>query len=276
MKVRPYCRDCLKDLARQVVTLSGGDDALVASCSRLVDTLFAPHRSPTDISNRILKHVKKKTGSYDPYAERKAAEFRRAGRAAGEMKGRFPDSLEGALRSSAFGNGGDFFVEHAYDDNDLEFDGDMAKIEHQVYISKKILVLGDNVGDFLFDLPLLARLSGMGKEVLYAVKEHPAQNDMSLTDVARFGGEEMWDGIISTGMDEVGINREGMSGKIRECWEDDSMIIAKGMGNYEAISEFDCERPVVYIMKVKCRSVAETLGRRIGDYIAIAGGGDHG
>ncbi|MGD0488075.1 MAG: ARMT1-like domain-containing protein [Syntrophorhabdales bacterium] len=53
------------------------------------------------------------------------------------------------------------------------------------------------------------------------------------------------------------------------------MVIAKGMGNYETISEFDHERPVVYVLKVKCRTVAETLGREVGTYIAIAGG-DHG
>ena len=40
------------------------------------------------------------------------------------------------------------------------------------------------------------------------------------------------------------------------------MVIAKGMGNYETISEFDHERPVVYVLKVKCRTVAETLGRK--------------
>jgi uncharacterized protein with ATP-grasp and redox domains len=115
----------------------------------------------------------------------------------------------------------------------------------------------------------------MGKHVLYAVKEHPVQNDMSLIDVARFGAGEMRGHVISTGTDEVGIRREEMSGKIGEWWDDGSMVIAKGMGNYETISEFDHERPVVYVLKVKCRSVAETLGRGVGTYIAIAGG-DHG
>ena len=54
------------------------------------------------------------------------------------------------------------------------------------------------------------------------------------------------------------------------------MIIAKGMGNYESISEFDRERPVVYVMKVKCRTVAEAWDKGSATYIAIAGGGDHG
>ena len=137
------------------------------------------------------------------------------------------------------------------------------------------MVLADNPGDFVFDLPLVRLLRGMGKEVFYAVKERPVQNDMSMADVQRFGADRMCGDIISTGTDEVGIRREQMSGIIRECWEDRSLVIAKGMGNYETISEFDWERPVIYIMKVKCGSVAETLGRKVGEYIAVAGGG-HG
>jgi uncharacterized protein with ATP-grasp and redox domains len=47
------------------------------------------------------------------------------------------------------------------------------------------------------------------------------------------------------------------------------------VGNYVAISEFDYERPAVYVPKVECRTVAEAPGQEVGIYIAIAGG-DHG
>jgi uncharacterized protein with ATP-grasp and redox domains len=275
VKAESYCKDCLKALARQVVALSHGGEGLVASASHLVETLFDADRPPTEVSNRLLKYVRGETGVYDPYEERKEIEFRRAVAAFSKLKGFFPDTLEGALRSSAFGNGGDFFREHSYDVSTMEFVGDVAKIAHQVYISRKILVLGDNLGDFVFDLPLLHLLRREGKDVFYAVKEHPVQNDMSLSDVTRFMAHDMWEGIISTGTDEVGLRREEMTGVIEECWEDGSMIIAKGMGNYETVSEYDRQRPVVYVMSVKCRTVAGALGLKIGTYTALAGG-DHG
>ena len=72
----------------------------------------------------------------------------------------------------------------------------MAKIAHQVYISTKILVLGDNPGDFIFDCLSSRHFETMGKEVFYAVKEHPVQNDMSLIDLARFGAQDMWENHI--------------------------------------------------------------------------------
>ena len=76
MKAGPICKDCLKDLARRVVALSGGDGRLTASALDLVDTLCNVYRIPTEVSKRILRYVREETGVYDPYAERKEAEFR--------------------------------------------------------------------------------------------------------------------------------------------------------------------------------------------------------
>ncbi len=275
MKVKPFCKDCLKELAQRVVALSGGDRAVLDSSFDLIDGLFAPERSPTSISNRVLKHIKQQTGVYDPFKEHKAAEFRQAVAARERLSPLFDDTIEGALRSAAFGNGGDFFVDHDYDMGNFRFSGDVAKCADRVYISRKILILGDNIGDFVFDMPLVGLLKESGKEVFYAVKEHPVQNDLSMVDVRAFGMEQMCGDIISTGTDEVGIRKEQMAGAVKTCWQDGSLIIAKGMGNYETISEFDTDRPVVYIMRAKCRSVAEALGRTVGDYIVITGG-EHG
>ena len=48
MKVRDYCMDCLKNLARQAVALSQGDASLVASCCRLVEALFEEEGGDAD------------------------------------------------------------------------------------------------------------------------------------------------------------------------------------------------------------------------------------
>jgi uncharacterized protein with ATP-grasp and redox domains len=276
MKVRSYCRECLKGLGRQAVALSGGGDALLSSALALVDTLFDPRVSPTYVSNRLLRYIRQESGVEDPYADRKAAELRAALDAAERLCGFFPDTLEGALRASAFGNGGDFFAEHCYDTDGLVFRANVAKIEDAVYTSGKVLILGDNPGDFVFDLPLMKLLKEMGKRTYYAVKERPVQNDMSMADVTRLGPDAGHEDIVSTGTGEVGIREEEMSGIVRECWEDGSLVIAKGMGNYETMSEFDRDRPVVYVMRVKCQSVAEALGRNVGEYIAAIAGEENG
>lgn len=275
MKVRQYCKPCLEDLARRVVKLSGDDKEVLDGSLRLIDGLFNPERSPTSISNPILKEIRRRSGVADPFAESKRVELERATAAAERLKGAFPESLEGALHSSAFGNGGDFFTEHDYDLHQCRFYCDVDKIAAQVYVSSKILILGDNPGDFVFDTPLVNLLADMGKQVFYAIKEAPVQNDMSVADLALPGIPRMNGTVVSTGTDEVGLSLREMAGIVKECWEDGSCIIAKGMGNFESISEYDMERSVVYLMRVKCRSVAEATGQQVGDFIGMVGG-DHG
>ncbi len=68
------------------------------------------------------------------------------------------------------------------------------------------------------------------------------------------------------------MKKEDLKGTVKALWESDAVVIAKGMGNFETISGFHNERPVVYIMKVKCPAVAHAIGQDEGTYIALTGG----
>ena len=146
------------------------------------------------------------------------------------------------------------------------------------FILKKemALILGDNVGDFFFDIPLIRFLEGLGRRVFYAVREHPVQNDLSMKEVAFYHLGKMHGTFISTGTAEVGITREQISGALKNLWEADGVVIAKGMGNYETISQFDPGRTIIHIMKIKCEAVAEDVGRPVGSYITISLGEKNG
>ncbi len=52
--------------------------------------------------------------------------------------------------------------------------------------------------------------------------------------------------------------------------------LPRAWGNYETISEFNDIRSVIHIMKVKCPTVAHAVDGKIGQYIAIIGGGEYG
>lgn len=209
------CHNCLKGLAEKTVNLSNGESGLLSDCHRLVDESFHPGETPTGISNRLLKFIRERTGVYDPYAALKEREFRDALTAIGKFRDLFPNNLAGMLELSALGNSMDFFVEGgAYDLKTFNFCGDVDKIESTLYNKEvELLMLGDNIGDFLFDVPLVRFLKACGKTAYYAVKEHPVQNDLSMADVEKFGFREMISNIISTGTDEVGIRPEEMRGK---------------------------------------------------------------
>lgn len=276
MKIRERCYDCLVGLARQVVSLSGGNGAVLEGSEHIIDTLYTPDRSPPEIANRFLRHIREATGVTDPFAAIKEREFERARVASERFERLFPPSLEGVFKFSALGNSLDFFAETDYDVNGFRFVANLAAIEEEVDRSNANgLILADNVGEFFFDLPLIRLLEERGKHVYYAVKERPVQNDLSMPDVERWNLRSFFGNILSTGTDEVGLRPEQLHGLVRDLWESDALVIAKGMGNYETVSEFDGGRRLVHILKVKCASVAEALGRKHGEHTAFIGG-DHG
>ena len=164
MNVQDCCLPCLKGLAEKTVTLSGGNGDLISECFHLIEQLWTPDATPPAISNTLLKHIKHKTGVLDPYKSIKAQEFEEAVKAFQEVRPRFADSFEGAVRLSALGNSMDFFINGHYDLNNFNFVGNMDKIEDTIYIKgKDVLMIGDNIGDFIFDMPLVEHLEKKGK-----------------------------------------------------------------------------------------------------------------
>jgi uncharacterized protein with ATP-grasp and redox domains len=272
MKTGERCYGCLRQFAQQVTALSGANGALVEGCFRLIDRLYSPPKSPTEISNQVLEFIREQTGVADPFASKKATEFRQAREAAEKFRRLFSPDLEGLLKYSCLGNSHDYF-EGSYNISGFRFLADVESIRERIAgAGREALLFGDNVGDFFFDLPLIGFLESSGKNVYYAVKEAPAQNDLSMPDVEHWDLRLLFANIISTGVDGVGVRRERMAGTIKDLWESGALVIAKGMANYEAISEFHDERPVVYILKVKCKTVAEALGRRVGEHTSFIGG----
>ena len=272
MRVTKHCLDCLKGLAEKTVRLSGGSDILLIQCNNMIEQHHKKGYTPPYIANNILKHIKNITGSYNPYAKAKIKEFEDAKIAATSIKSYFPKTLEGVLKISAIGNSTDFFTENCFADKaeGLKFHIDMDKIQKEIYIkNNKVLLLGDNLGDFLFDMPLVGLLQDIGKEVHYAVKQHPIQNDLSMEDVRMLDLKNIYPNIISTETDEVGIKPEDMKGIIKDMWDNDATVIAKGMGNYETLSEYEGIRPVIHIMRIKCPAVSHFIQVEMGVHIAI-------
>lgn len=277
MKLSNHCYGCLKGLAEKVVALSRGNIDVLNRAITILENMWDRGHTPPAIANRLLRFVRQATGVYDPYVDLKTKEVEEATKAIRAFRPFFPETLEGLLKFSALGNAVDFFCHDGYTVADFDFVGHIDKIEKEIYTKgDDVTIFGDNCGEFLFDLELMRFLEKMEKKVFYVVKEHPAQNDLSMADVKRFGYAKLFSNIISTGTGEVGIRKEALVGKLAELWQGNGVVIAKGMGNYETMSEFNNIRPVIHVMKVKCSTVAESVGRKVGQYIAMIGGEGHG
>lgn len=273
MKLVSHCYGCLRGLVEKAVSLSGGNGDILFQSYSMIDALWHEGKTPPEVANILHRFIREQTGVYDPYLPLKTREVEEARKAIVGLQERFPKTLEGFLRLSALGNSMDFFCQDVYTMEGFDFWGDIDNIEKEIYTKgNNVLMFADNVGELFFDMGLIRYLENLRKTVYYAVKEHPVQNDLSMADVERFGFKEIFPNIISTGTGEVGIRREDIKGKIAELWAGNGIVIAKGMGNYETISEFHEERQVIHVMKVKCPTVAQAVGKNIGKYIAMIGG----
>ncbi|HPP05935.1 MAG TPA: ARMT1-like domain-containing protein [Syntrophorhabdaceae bacterium] len=273
MKVTEYCKNCLRELAEKTCYLSHAEKDVLWHCFEMIDELFGPDKTPPAIANKIHRFIRDATGVLDPYAEKKDREVSIAKKALFELNDLFIDSLEGVLKYSAIGNSTDTFIDgkiNFLDEGSIAFYAELDNIEKELDKKEKdILILGDNVSDFLFDIKLINFLEGIGKNVFYAVKEGPVQNDLCMDDVFKYQFDRYFSNIISTGTHKVGIEKKDLKGKIKTLWERDATIIAKGMGNYETISEFQDGKKIIHIMKVKCPAVSAAISYPEGSYVAI-------
>ena len=268
MKIQEPCRACLEGLIRKTISLSGGDGSVTDSSLNLLDRSCAPDKTPPAIANVLLDHIRRRTGVYDPYAAVKYREYREAVASLKNLHAKNFVSLSDCIRVSALGNSTDFFTDGSFDQGPIAMKGDMDKIGPILDSGNEVLILGDNMGDFFFDTALARFLSERKKRVFYAVKGSPVQNDISVEDIARHNLGNTYPSILSTGGARVGLSPEDITGMIERLWKGDGPVIAKGMGNFETITEFDDKRQVLYIMKVKCPVVANAVRSAIGTYIA--------
>lgn len=268
MKVGNLCLSCIEGLIEKTLKLIGGGEDRIQDFKRMLYEIWAGSYSPPAIASEILRSIRREFSVYDPYIEVKEREFEEARLAFCSLKESFGDDLEGALKLSAIGNSSDYFLDSVSVKRDGFFAFDLKEIESEFIKAKDVLILGDNVSDFLFDQKLIEYAVKMGKIVYYCVKEGPAQNDLTIDDVRRFGLDKFFKNFVSTGSDSVGLSPSDLKGELKRLWEKDTFILAKGMGNYESITEFS-SRPIAYVMKVKCEEVSKSVGYPLGTYLAM-------
>jgi hypothetical protein len=135
--------------------------------------------------------------------------------------------------------------------------------------AKQILYLADNAGEVVFDKLLLDQLRLRGKEIIYAVKDKPIINDATIED-AKFAGIDQTAkvNVITVGGGTPGVVLHLSSPKFLDHYKHADMIIAKGQGNYESLSD----EPIFFLLIAKCDLIARDLGVRVGDLILKFGG----
>jgi len=229
-------------------------------------------RTPSEASRIVHRRVREVTGLDDPYKGVKEKYNKIALSLYPELKEKVKtssDPLLTAIKVAIAGNIIDFGIGLDFDiDRDLdrvlgaEFAiFDYGEFKEALTRAKKVLYLADNAGEVVFDRVLIECLD---KEVIYAVKESPIIND-ALTDDAKFCGIDKVVQIISSGVDAPGTVLGLCSQEFLKYYNDADLIISKGQGNFEVLS--DEPKPIFFLLIVKCSVVARYLGVKVRDIV---------
>jgi len=130
---------------------------------------------------------------------------------------------------------------------------DYLLLKEDINNANTILYLGDNSGEIVFDSLVIEHLDN---EVIFAVKENPIINDALLQDAKACGLDKKCR-VISNGTNCPGTPLADCSETFLEYFNKADVIISKGQGNFETLSEVN--RPVYFLLTVKCPIVAHHI-----------------
>ncbi len=236
---------------------------LVKGCGTVLSQL--EHEFPPP-QNAVLLYdmISLRIGNADPFYQLKKDSTRQALTLYPELKEKIKasnDSLDAALRFAACGNVIDYGVSSSFDlmkEIEEAFKTKFFHYEYEEFIAKLhqadwVLYIGDNCGESVFDKLLIEEL---GKPVKYAVRSGPIINDVTEEDAIDAGIDQVAE-IVSTGCRAPGIVFDWCSDEFKTLYNSAPLIISKGQGNFETLS--DEKKEIFFIFKIKCKVVAKFL-----------------
>ncbi len=277
MKVEAECGVCLLQRGYQEIKKATNDSSLqfkaLSSVFHLLATDFNPTAVPAYIGTKRDRLIKEITGNPDPYAKmketsnQKALEFLPLAQNLVSKENSAEARFRKACLSAIVGNIIEFDIpSHAFKFEDigsliqqaeknLAID-EISKIFSRAKGAKRILYLTDNAGEIAFDTLLVQELGKLGAHVVVAVKDKPILNDATMEDAEFVGMYEVAGDMVTIGTDTVGLILEEVSDEFLSLYNSSDLVVAKGMGYTETITEFDLRSPHALLLRTKCQPVA--------------------
>ncbi|MBN1408698.1 MAG: DUF89 family protein [Calditrichaceae bacterium] len=267
MKTYLDCIPCMMEQALQTGRIATSDESKI---KKLLDAVgdkikdIPLNNTPPETATFIYQKIKEITGVNDPYKTIKEQNIRQVIELypyLQELVNKSDDPLLMAIRLAIAGNVIDYGAHrhfHIEDEIEKSIDQDFAvfdydKFQNDLKKAKAVLYLGDNAGESVFDKLLIET---MGKPVTYVVREEPIINDVTMEDAINSGIHEVAE-IISSGAYTPAIILKLCTDDFIEKFNEADLVISKGQGNYEGLSEVD--RPVFFLLKAKCELIAREL-----------------
>jgi len=282
MKTYLDCIPCFIKSALEMARLVDGNEIMhkeiLDEVSRMVPE-FSLGSSPPEMARMIHKVMERRFGNKDIYATIKKESNRKALELYPRLKEKVQlstDRLLTAVEIAIAGNVIDYAAKNTLnikEEIDKLFTNEFSHINKTIFDfehfkddlmkSNCILYLADNAGEILFDRVLIEEFP-QDKEIIVAVRDKPVINDALIDDALECGLDKSAK-IMSSGVDAPGTVLKYCSKEFMDIYKNADLIISKGQGNYEALSQ---ERENIYFLfRAKCPVIAKHAEVGLGDIV---------
>lgn len=217
----------------------------------------------------ITRHVKNE----NPYQAIKRYYNQELSKSAAAIKAMIqqsPDTFAAALKIAITANLIDFAANHSFDETmllkriaavneqSLAID-DSKSLYEKLKTADTLLYLGDNCGEIVLDKIFIEHIKKIFPQltVYFGVRGKPIVNDVTLEDAQMVQMADVAE-VISNGDDSLGTVINRTAEPFRRLFYQADVIIAKGQGNFESLSEIDRSQ-VFFLFMAKCEAVANAL-----------------
>ncbi len=275
--------DCLSCLVRHSIEtarfVSNDESVHKKIVYGVLDALLKADLSepPPSFAGVIHRRIREISGNSDPYKNEKDKFNLLASRMVKELEVQInctANPLHSAVKLAIAGNIIDSGAKTGLSEKDVlgvvsgvfseRIYGDIDAFTESVRKAKNILYLADNAGEIYFDRLLIEKLGH--PDVTLAVRGYPVINDATVED-AKAAGLDKLVKIINNGSDIPGTVIEKCSKEFQKIFKEADLVISKGQGNFETLSEE--KKNIYFLLRIKCPVIAEHAGLPVGSNAII-------
>lgn len=308
MKTRPTCLPCVLQQTLRVAREATSDDwsqrkVLTDVMRGLMTTDW--NRSPADVLGEAIDRARQTLKVQDPFAAHRQEVQKDFEALARDFRARLasaPDRLDLAVRAATAANIVDALifgkVDYAH-----EFDalvetgfalGKTAQLRESLESAQRVLYLLDNAGEVYFDALLIEEIRRLGKRVRAVASGGGLLHDVTAEEAVSAGlgrfvevevpldaaaeaaaaaatpDPDTMPDLIETPYGVLGTPLPPTSKWLKEAIADADLVIAKGSANYETfVAKAAKVATVIYLLRVKCEPVAESIGVPVGSLVLL-------
>ncbi|MBS4066982.1 MAG: ARMT1-like domain-containing protein [Sulfurimonas sp.] len=281
MKIDEACIGCIINQSVRVADALHASEPLANELTSTVTDMsksFSYNDTPPEIASYVYEKMAQIANKKDLYDEVKEISTKKALSFVPHLEEKLKNSTDKLLTATKIAVAGNVIDLAAAVEFDLEeeldkiFDtpfvhDDFDMLQKKLYSAKTVLLIGDNVGEHIFDYMYIKTLKELypNNAYFYMVRGNPIINDVTMKEALESGFDEICE-VVDSGVNTPGFVYGRANGYSKELFNRADLIISKGMGNYECMNDSH-RMDICFLLKIKCGVVAASLKKEIGDII---------